>query len=219
MRLYNYINEARGISPNELPQAISKCQPFIKDISKYSQLNFLWSGRKGKPHVFYGRVRTNRKPKDTPKEIHDVLDQAFEDNFGVKARSQSIFCSIQPQKAKEYGTPYIILPIGKYKTIWSSQVDDLYIYLEQYIQNELDIGGAFQGWDDSEPEDREEVLNFLEENLPDAIRRWYTDEFYMKGIGSRLRWKQEVMLVCQEYLAISEDYREEAKRIIEEEFS
>ncbi|MFW6046289.1 MAG: hypothetical protein ACOCP4_00600 [Candidatus Woesearchaeota archaeon] len=103
---------------DELFEDISKkCAPFIKNIVSEPIKNLLVSGRKSKPDYFIGTVRKNRKPKDTPTEYHEYADKIFYEEFGIKARSQTLFCNGTPIGVKSYGNPYLIFPIGKYKLV------------------------------------------------------------------------------------------------------
>ena len=69
------------------------CTPFLKDMIK-GNWGFLYSGRDGrKGDVFKGKVRKNRKPTDTHRDIHRDLDILFQKKFGYPARSNSIFCT------------------------------------------------------------------------------------------------------------------------------
>jgi hypothetical protein len=68
------------------------------------------------------KIRTDRKPKDTPLEMHQLLDKQFQKRFGIKARSNSLFCYFRNinsylRDRSGYGVPYYIFPIGNFKTI------------------------------------------------------------------------------------------------------
>jgi hypothetical protein len=131
MRFYNYINEKRKNLTKDLidktREDINKlCKPYIKSLKKYNDNKFLFSGRRKSDLVLRENIRTDRKPKDMPLEIHQLLDKQFYQEFGVKSRSQSLFCVQKYQYAKAYGVPYYIFPIGNYTTIWAVRIDDLY---------------------------------------------------------------------------------------------
>lgn len=114
----------------ELVSPIMKnCQPFLKDIAKGRYLDFLYSGRKITQDFFERGVRSDRKPTDTHMAIHNDLNKAFERRFGYPARSHSVFTTGSMSDAEQYGTPYAIFPLGKYKFLWHPDVGDLYLEL------------------------------------------------------------------------------------------
>lgn len=129
MRFKKYLNEQKELTIKEALENIKKeCQPFLKDLKKASPINnLLYSGRKEKTlEAFRGTVRKNRVPKDTPLSIHNWLDSWFEENFGIKARSNSLMAVGDTSVAKGYGNLYAIFPIGNYEIIWSPEISDLY---------------------------------------------------------------------------------------------
>lgn len=75
-------------------------------------------------------INNPRKPRDTPPNIHWEADKWFEANpkIGVKARSQTIFCSTDIDQANYYadhgGSVLSIEPIGDYCLIYSLDVYD-----------------------------------------------------------------------------------------------
>jgi hypothetical protein len=78
---------------------------------------------------YYKRsVRKDRKPMDTIRVLHDIIDDWFEEEMGMKARSQTLFCFGESAReaAKEYGDLAVIVPIGTFRYCWSPDVNDLY---------------------------------------------------------------------------------------------
>jgi len=67
-----------------------------------------------------------RKPRDSHIHVHDVADNWFYESFGVRARSQTIFCTPDIEQAKQYGKPYkISVPESiDIKLIFSVHVND-----------------------------------------------------------------------------------------------
>ena len=76
-----------------------------------------------------------RKPKDSDLFVHKIADQWFDDKFGIKARSETIFCTRNCHQAAEYGEAYeITVPnTMSYQLIYSSNVND---FID--IQDEVD---------------------------------------------------------------------------------
>lgn len=82
--------------------------------------------------LYLGAVRENRRPRDSSQVIHQMLDDYFEKQTGIKYRSASVFATKSFFTAEEYGEPYLIFPIGKFDYAWSPDVYDAYLVLGQY---------------------------------------------------------------------------------------
>lgn len=128
MKFLNFINENRTEEISTIEDFIervkSDCKPFLKDFRTSDE--FLFSGRKKYPDLFYSIPRKDRLPKDNTKEFHDLLNEIFYNKFKVKIRSNGIFCGLTHQQTSEYGEPYIIFPIGEYSLYWSEHIWDIY---------------------------------------------------------------------------------------------
>jgi len=155
MRFKNYITEGRElldyISVEQMAEKFLKdCQPFFQDFYRIWRGDFFLSGRKSNKLFDKKKVRQNRRPVDTPEDIHHLIDNWFLRNFGIRARSNSIFGTFSYRVASDYGIPYYIIPIGKYVTLASSNIHDIFGDIidtlisfededdEEYIIKELD---------------------------------------------------------------------------------
>lgn len=76
------------------------------------------------------QTRKDRKPKNLELHIHQLADKIFYEKFGIKFRSQSVFCTGDIFSAKKYGYVAIIKPIGKYEVCWSPHCHD-FIEIEE----------------------------------------------------------------------------------------
>lgn len=180
MKFYSWLNEENNME--EVFDKISKgCKPFLKNFIKDPINRFLVSGRKKTDNFFKGVVRKDRRPRDTDEEIHDYVDNLFDEKFGIKARSSTLFCAFHPAMVKTYGFPYLIFPIGKYDLIWSPDVEDFY---GDVVEN-----GDMYDYDE------------LEEKINDAIKTYKMTEKIPKDVST----KTEVMLHCKEYYALKAD--------------
>lgn len=81
--------------------------------------------------IFRGKVREDRKPADTSKEVHQALDNWFSLTFGIAARSGAIFCRTKNKAISQYGEPCLIFPIGEFKYVWSPYIADAWDTFEQ----------------------------------------------------------------------------------------
>ncbi len=107
-----------------------KCQPFIREITKNNPKQLLmYRGASTNTDMFTKSPRTDRRPTDTPQDVHDALDNAFNDMFGWKARSTGLFCTGSRRVASgfsNWNNPHMIFPNGKYDYLWSDKLADLY---------------------------------------------------------------------------------------------
>ncbi len=140
MKFYNYLKEDTELDFLAFQKMAEECKPFLKEL-KRSNFEFLYSGRKNNYENFEKKkIRKDRKPKDMPEIIHNLLDKKFEKNFGVKARSQGFFISNNPSELFEYGTPHYVFPVGNYKLIYSKIIKDLYRNLQDKTErNDIEM--------------------------------------------------------------------------------
>ena len=121
-------------------------------------------------------LKIPRKPRDSHIYVHKVADDWFEKKFGVKARSQAIFCTPDIEQAKEYGKPYeVSIPQGlDVKLIFSIDVKD-------FIEIERDI---------CDVNCKEEIINWLESKSYSMVSN---------GLKLPVDFDGEVMLYCEKY--------------------
>lgn len=117
-----------------------------------------------------------RRPKDSNFFVHEIADQWFDNKFGIKARSETIFCTPNCHQAAEYGEAYeITVPdtIG-YQLIYSNNVDD-------FIDIRYDIDDL---------ENKDEIIDWLESRDYAVLSSF--DKLPIKFRG-------EIMLYCTHF--------------------
>jgi hypothetical protein len=114
-------------SPEEVTEMVRKnCSEALDAMSRTH--NALW---RGSDEEFSGYIkelapRTDRRPRDTKRWVHDLFDDAFEKKFGWRVRSEAIFATAAKNVADGFGNrAYLFFPFDGFKIIWSSEVDDL----------------------------------------------------------------------------------------------
>ena len=139
MRLNKYINENKTtIDPDEIVSILKK------DCGKYIDMLKLLSGRMGQKMIYRGiknaksnfmqvTPRKDRKPLDSTPIVHKYLDDLFKKKFGWKARSEGVMTSTRPRRM--YGKMYYFFPADGFKFLYSNEVTDLYMDLEDRLQN------------------------------------------------------------------------------------
>jgi hypothetical protein len=230
MRLKQYINEGKTSSFEEVITTImDKCQPVIKELLPFHKNDsLLYSGRKNTSDMFIGKVRTDRKPMDTPIDKQKMMDLLFKKYHGWKPRSNSIFCTGDIAQANDYGKVYAIFPIGRFKYLWNPHIRDFFsdviddfvnsktedphtisdIYadeLESEIMRVNDKLYAETGKNPDYDEIKEIALqNIIKRNrehnksVIEKIISGYKDNDLKKAIKSEV----EIMVNCKEYVAV-----------------
>ena len=122
-------------------------------------------------------VRSDRQPKDTNRQQHQIIDDWFKTKFGFGARSQAMFCLGETGKKllRHYGTPMIVFPIGEFKYVWSPSVKDLY--------NEV-------GQETHLLQDEDKLVDYLNDCR-------YIDSHLHKAVNM----SHEIMIKCDRYYA------------------
>jgi len=215
-RFIKYLNERNSLTPEkifeEFTQVIEKkCSHYLTNIVNKNKGVKLYSGRKGAREIWFeGKVRKNRKPRDTIKEIHDIFNYCFQKNLGSKLRSESLFCGVNEIEARGYGEPYYIFPIGNdYKLWYHPEIKDLFLYFSESkplidlkIDLSLQISSSmvFKNMLSKMKKDeiyKNEVINYICE----------LTKGYKQGLPPVYPYR-EIMLDCKEYIAVNVDWIE-----------
>ena len=189
MRLQQYIKEE--ITHPE----VKKLVKFANDISpwlKYCDNNgiknrLFWRGTN---HFLNNKfqlrkMRKSRNPVDMNEYTHDQFDDAFYNCFGIRARSQSVFCFSRGRRARHYGDHInVVLPKGKFDIIWSPTVKDLYVKRNNF---------------------RDKSGNVIED---DVCKRYLKNEKIKQLMDNRIYGGNEIMLHCKEYYLFDQVFAE-----------
>lgn len=199
MKLTDLITEAAlSQEPSDIARLIFKmCQPYLRDIdynvSHYEMFRGLRISGSKLPHVestdtMIKEPRAERRPFNTHPEQQDIIDNYFLNNFGHKFRSDKVlFTTGHFTTASEYGTPFVIFPIGDYKYCWSQIVEDLYFTIPT-----LDV-------DDDAP------ANLSSEQVDKLITSLYNAKYQNNNMKAAITSTHEIMIHCQRYIAVHPD--------------
>ena len=126
MKLQDYLIEQEEGLAHFIPKIQAECKPFLKDIRNAAGSLFRDDTKNRNKPVWKKVTRTDRAPLDTPKELHDLIDNWFLKEFGWKARSNALFCWPLRFNSGFVPNKWLVFPAGNYKYVWSSEVDDLW---------------------------------------------------------------------------------------------
>lgn len=191
------------------------CQPFIKQFKNEGCNSLIYRGikdwdkvpvikspnlkdhkenNKNNEHLFdlmmEKNTRKDRKPKDTPSSISKIMDDAFENQLGVRLRSQGVFGISSVGVTLHYGYPWILIPIGNFEFYWSPDVDDLWNWTEMAWDN------YYQEFGDDDTKS-----NLFKQDMEEMASR------YKKGnLKAAIQSIHEITFLCDRYLLINSMY-------------
>jgi len=167
------------------------CAPFIEEMSKMRDKDFLYRGTHKSIINFEKRkVRKNRRPKNTDSTMSAQIDSLFMRRFhGKRLRMETVFATSSESDASAYGETYLFFPIGDYKCYWNESITDLFMELDNfiYMHEEEEIDDKMQGI----------VDEYIEGKLEGAIRA-----------------QVEVMFDCDEYYLIKTAYEQKLRKLL-----
>ena len=121
----------RPVKMDNLFKALAKhCKEIIKVYKELNRNNFdrerfLFRGIKSSDDAVYGKPFEARKPKDSNRDLHDLVNGTI-NKLGFEAnRENAMFVSGDRGQASNYGSLYIMFPMDGFKFTWSKTVKDL----------------------------------------------------------------------------------------------
>jgi hypothetical protein len=182
MRFKSFVTEKIGALDFE--RLAIDCKPFLDAIKGISWGDLPLHGSKQAPdHWRIRDIETRPYPRNTPRIIHDEIDAIFYREFGWAARSEALFVTSDPNQARAYGPISIILPIGKFKSLWSPSFFDLYDDVSQ-LQHEINNENP----DLTQSEVRELILDDVTQMVETSV--WHFNNTLIPG----LKEGNEIML-------------------------
>ena len=185
MKLYEVTQpiKSKYLSDEAKQFVLRHCQPYLNavgyDLDAYSMLRGISRdalGRMEDTHIeslyMAPGSYANRKPKDSPKEIHELANELFVKKFGVPFRN-GVFVTGATHNAKYYGNVVQVIPVGDFKFCWSNQVHDFYTVSE-------------------EARSEEDAMN--------ETRRLINTEYQNTNLKQAIISHHEIMLYCEKVL-------------------
>lgn len=194
MRLEQYLNEDNNL---EFYENIKKdCKKYLSDIknSKYVFVRYETHGRT----AYKKKVRKDRRPKDTPKMVHEMMDKSLKEKFGWNVRSEGLF--VYGLSDNTHGG-YLVFPVGDYKFVWSSKFADI----TNSLAKEIKSGPIRFKTNFDELEHMDILTTFWNEKCLDT----YKD----KNLKSAMISQNEISVKC-DYAYLIKDTIENAKRML-----
>jgi hypothetical protein len=202
MRLYKFLNEELSVSAI-FDILKHDCMPFLKEYSsalkKMNDHNSVFQRSTHDPRneseIEKKTRRKDRRPSDTPYQISEYLDDLFKKRFGWKPRGEGVFT--EPSGTSPWSSIKQFIPIGKYRYLWSNDVEDLYLIL----RNRFLKGGNLRG----KHADYTDLLedSTIKEFIDDVIKSYKNDDMYAALTTTK---NCEIMFDCDKYYLIQRVY-------------
>jgi hypothetical protein len=118
------MQEAAIAAANKIATFIrTKCKPWLAASKNGSITIYRGISDRG-GLAFTKKTREDRRPKDTGAARHQAFNAAIAAAGGVANRSNSLFSSSDDDVAMQYGTAYVLIPVGNFNYTWSPNWDD-----------------------------------------------------------------------------------------------
>jgi hypothetical protein len=127
------------------------------------------------------------KPRDTKKDVHDIVNNTFHDMYGIKPRDW-LFVTGNKIDARDYGQPFVIVPIGKFDWVSSPDFKDLTRKFNKIFK---------PIWDNHSENAREKAIEQLVSEIKSAD--WnHNRAFYQCVISC-----SEIMIKCDQFYSFN----------------
>ena len=221
MRLRQYIiNEAIAMQYEEaevaeVEKTLKKdCAPYLRILQK-GEFPLVRGGFDNTDKYLIqksGHVGSGRTPRDTPKYLHDLMNEIFKKKIGWDVRN-GISTTPDPSQATAYGGLTLFFPIGKISWTWligetaTGSIFDLYQYLNNRFRSVIDLIQHEKHYDFSSPEHQ-----YWDRLRHTTVKGWKQEDFEkdprFKEVINDIQFKTnqlwgnhrgEIMFNCKKY--------------------
>lgn len=142
MRLDHYLNEEEK---NYSYLDIEKdCKPYLSEMKNAKNFLMRYSLNYKFDTIVKYKLKRDREPVDTPKVLHDIMNDGLKERFGWYPRSNGLFTWLleKPKTMRLPATsnkrPVLVFPISNYKYVYNPQIEDVYMEWDSYISEVRD---------------------------------------------------------------------------------
>lgn len=204
--------ERKGIMIMDIPFELilaEECKPFLKEFKRVFNNGTKLPLRRGmvfQPTEIITKIKTpvNRTPKNMNLRMHSAIDQWFLEKFGIKYRSNAVFCTASKKMSRDYGYPFLVFPKGKFQLVWSRKVDDLYFHL---TEKKVILHGLGDDVSNSDAKNLIDDINYISDAaIKKGVYTLLESYDYVSGeLDQALASKNEIMIACDYYYVAKDD--------------
>lgn len=196
MRYISFLNEN-----NELEEIVKilhdNCSQYRKESNNFQYLLYrgVSSSKYHSKKYDIKETKRDRKPSDTPLNIHNTFNEMLKKKFGWYGRSEHVlFCFGIYEYAESYGKVFNVFPFDGYKYIWSPKVKDFFQDLNELISFNT---GKFVAFKDK----MEQYYNKNEEQMKIILNN-YIKEYQSTNLKRAIQMNNEIMLYTKKALIV-----------------
>lgn len=188
MKLYQlFENESVEFDSDKF---LADCKPWLDAIKGSKNLAYR-GDNEIKADVQFLKHKNYRRPLNLPRDVHDEVNDVFEEKFKWRARESGFFVVGQREKAKGFGKLGVIFPIGDFKSLWSPDILDIWESWESFYDEESDYGR--NSYEDDEKYYGKKFAEHLVKNLT-----WHYNEKVKECLNNSI---SELIISANSYYA------------------
>lgn len=199
-------NDMTPVIENTMMQIHQQCSEVLAVYKKTGKMLLRGTSRALEP-VMKSAPRPKRKPRDTPNSIHLLIDGWLNEHGFTALRSNSTFTSTDDKITRAYGHQYLIFPSNGFAYTWFEKTDDLYGFINEFIESKGLQSFDFADTDYQLRKARQAVRDNINEIMEQAGAR-------NDGLELALQSGHEVMIANCEWWGIDSDYVDLVKKAL-----
>lgn len=203
-------------------QLITKCGPYLRLLKHLAAQGIKRPLLRGSMGDYSGLTRVQVTPRDITMNMSKVNTQIanewFVGEFGIAARTDTVFTTTNRGMASSYGRINMVFPIGKFSIIHSENYKDLFYalgsknILETLEEQNYDLATLYGHVSDDAGMKNDALIEAMIKHDPEEYKN-VVKEVLAKGgyrkndFASAFKSGHEIMLRCKAYFIVSADER------------
>jgi len=180
------------------------CQPWLAATNNGKDIVYRGIHRPRDPQSFVRRVRKNRRPLHSSKNLHGILNSIITVGGKTANRENSVATSGFARRTNMYGDrTFVVMPIGPFNYTWHIDFGD---WAEDFIHTYANSADSHQ----------RELVSYMLDHPETITKEWLDDtygEFLLKGLrgddntlSQAIHNGEELMIKADKMLAIEPEF-------------
>lgn len=199
-------------------QLISKCGPYLRLLKHLAAQGIKRPLLRGSVDDFSDLTRIVFKPRQQTMNMSavntEIANEWFKEEFGIAARTNTVFTTTNRGMASSYGHIKYIFPIGKFSMVHSNKYPDLFHVLspknilEKLESENYDIATLYNNVDSGQEPTEEQLINAMikidQESYEKVVKEILKQGDYQKNsFADAFKSGHEIMLRCKAYYIVN----------------